>query len=84
VTLVDFAKYQGFDFQHQSDQHVDMEITLKKQAKVIDKKYEVFRRMEFNSDRKRMAIVLKDPKDGNYKMYIKGADSIIKDRLDKT
>ncbi len=38
--------------------------------------------MEFNSDRKRMSVLLKDPKDGNYKMYTKGADSIIKDRLD--
>ena len=38
--------------------------------------------MEFNSDRKRMSIVLKDPSDGKYKLYIKGADSIIKERLD--
>ena len=38
--------------------------------------------MEFNSDRKRMAIILRDPKDSHYKMYIKGADSIIKERLD--
>lgn len=38
--------------------------------------------MEFNSDRKRMSIVLKDPEDGLYKVYMKGADSIIKDRLD--
>jgi phospholipid-transporting ATPase len=47
-----------------------------------DVSYPVFRRMEFNSDRKRMSIVLKDPNDGKYKLYIKGADSIIKDRLD--
>lgn len=38
--------------------------------------------MEFNSDRKRMSIILKDPKDGLIKMYTKGADSIIKSRLD--
>jgi magnesium-transporting ATPase (P-type) len=38
--------------------------------------------MEFSSDRKRMSIVIKDPKDNHYKLYIKGADSIIKDRLD--
>ena len=44
--------------------------------------YEVFRRMEFNSDRKRMSIVLRDPDDGHYKLYCKGADSIIKERLD--
>lgn len=38
--------------------------------------------MEFNSDRKRMSIVLRDPEDGHYKLYCKGADSIIKERLD--
>lgn len=38
--------------------------------------------MEFNSDRKRMSIIVKDPGDGHYKMFTKGADSIIKDRLD--
>lgn len=38
--------------------------------------------MEFNSDRKRMSIVLKDPEDGLYKLYSKGADSVIKERLD--
>lgn len=44
--------------------------------------YELFRRMEFNSDRKRMSILIRDPEDGLIKLYIKGADSIIKNRLD--
>jgi len=39
--------------------------------------------MEFNSDRKRMSILILDPEDGFYKLYVKGADSIIIDRLDK-
>ena len=38
--------------------------------------------MEFNSDRKRMSVVLKDNSDGKIKLLIKGADSIIKSRLD--
>ncbi len=38
--------------------------------------------MEFNSDRKRMSILLRDPEDGFFKLYVKGADSIIKERLD--
>lgn len=38
--------------------------------------------MEFNSDRKRMGVILKDPQDGLIKLFIKGADSIIKERLD--
>jgi len=36
---------------------------------------------EFNSDRKRMSVIIKH--NGLIKMYIKGADSIIKDRLHK-
>jgi len=47
-----------------------------------EKKFEVYHKMFFNSDRKRMSVLLKDPKDGKIKLYIKGADSIIKDRLD--
>jgi len=38
--------------------------------------------MEFNSDRKRMSIIVRDPADGHIKMFTKGADSIIKARLD--
>jgi phospholipid-transporting ATPase len=45
--------------------------------------FEVFRKMEFTSDRKRMSILIKDPEDGHYKLYSKGADSIIKERLEK-
>ena len=29
-----------------------------------------------------MSILLKDPEDGKIKLYVKGADSIIMDRLD--
>ena len=41
------------------------------------------RRIEFNSTRKRMSILVRDPKDGKIKLYIKGADSIIIERLNK-
>jgi len=37
--------------------------------------------VEFNSDRKWMSIVLTDPIDGLIKVYMKGADSIILERL---
>ena len=39
--------------------------------------------MEFSSDRKRMSILIKDPQDETYKLYMKGADTIVKDRLAK-
>ena len=44
-------------------------------------KFEVFRKMEFNSDRKRMSVLLRDPNDGKMKLLIKGADSIMLDRV---
>jgi magnesium-transporting ATPase (P-type) len=50
--------------------------------KIKDIEFEVFRKMEFNSDRKRMSILCRDPDDGYFKLYVKGADSIIKERLD--
>lgn len=50
---------------------------------MVESSYEVFRKMDFNSDRKRMSVLLRDPIDGKIKLLIKGADSIIKERLDK-
>ena len=37
--------------------------------------------MGFTSERKRMSILVKDPKDGRFKLFTKGADSEIKKRL---
>lgn len=37
--------------------------------------------MDFSSDRKRMSILVRDPKDEKFKLYIKGADTEIKKRL---
>lgn len=48
----------------------------------ITKKYALIRRMEFNSERKRMSILVRDPDDGLIKLYCKGADSVILERLD--
>lgn len=44
-------------------------------------KYEVLALFPFTSDRKRMSIVIRDH--GIIKIYTKGADSIIKERLSK-
>lgn len=37
--------------------------------------------MEFNSDRKRASILVRDPTDLKIKLYVKGADNVIDDRL---
>lgn len=43
-------------------------------------KVELLKLFEFNSDRKRMSVIIRH--DGLIKMYIKGADNMIKHRLD--
>ena len=60
-----------------------MKAPLKGSNKNEEHKFEVFRKMDFNSDRKRMSVLLRDPTDGKIKLLIKGADSIIKERLDQ-
>ena len=54
-------------------------ITVKFAEKTLE--YEVLRSFEFNSDRKRMSILLK--KKGRVMLYIKGADNVILSRLSK-
>lgn len=45
-------------------------------------KIEVLKIFEFNSDRKRMTVIIRD--NNKIKLYCKGADSIIKSRLSET
>ena len=45
-------------------------------------KFDVEHRMEFTSTRKRMSVLVRDPRDNRYKLYIKGADQEIEKRLD--
>ncbi|NXK70268.1 AT8B3 ATPase, partial [Sylvietta virens] len=42
--------------------------------------YEVLAMMDFNSDRKRMSVLVRDPQ-GSIRLYTKGADSVILERL---
>lgn len=46
----------------------------------IKRTYEVLALLDFNSDRKRMSIILRDP-EGKIKLYCKGADTMIYERL---
>jgi magnesium-transporting ATPase (P-type) len=92
VTLVEFAQQHGFEFfmgndnyakvRRQKPAQTNKNGAVTKWEKIKDIEFEVFRRMEFNSDRKRMSLLCRDPDDGHFKLYVKGADSIIKERLD--
>ncbi|KAI1292635.1 Phospholipid-transporting ATPase IB [Halotydeus destructor] len=45
-----------------------------------EEKYEILNVLEFTSDRKRMSVVIRSP-DGKIKIYVKGADTVINERL---
>jgi magnesium-transporting ATPase (P-type) len=46
-----------------------------------DLNFKLLKRIEFSSDRKRMSVIVQDMQDGLFKLYCKGADNIIKERL---
>ncbi|CAO3642128.1 unnamed protein product [Mucor fragilis] len=50
--------------------------------KGIEEEYQILNVCEFNSTRKRMSVVLRGP-DGKVKLYCKGADTVILERLSK-
>lgn len=77
VALVEYACSMDFDCIDSLDEKIIM--TTKDHGEQV---YPAYRKMDFNSDRKRMSVLLKDPIDGKIKLLIKGADSIIKERLD--
>ena len=79
-------KNNGFEFSETSDTFAKLKFHQKTgfwTGEPVIKTFDVHRRVEFNSDRKRMSILLTDPIDGKIKLYTKGADSIIKERLNK-
>eukprot|EP01083_Nonionella_stella_P154256 496795_1 len=43
--------------------------------------FDVFNMLEFTSKRKRMSVICRDPRDGKMKLYCKGADNVIYQRL---
>ena len=48
-----------------------------------EERYEILNVLEFNSTRKRMSVIVRTPS-GAIKLYCKGADNVIYDRLNKT
>jgi len=46
-----------------------------------EKQFELLNVLEFNSTRKRMSIIVREPQHGKIKLYCKGADNIIFERL---
>eukprot|EP01087_Luapelamoeba_hula_P010089 TRINITY_DN2655_c0_g3_i1.p1 TRINITY_DN2655_c0_g3~~TRINITY_DN2655_c0_g3_i1.p1 ORF type:complete len:1296 (-),score=220.20 TRINITY_DN2655_c0_g3_i1:95-3982(-) len=72
--LVAAAKHFGYFFHTRSHNTVTVNVMGR------DEQYEVLNVMEFNSTRKRMSVIVRTPR-GELKLYCKGADSIIYERL---
>ena len=85
LELVKSASLQGFKFDvsENNTQFVlsylnpDTDKNIKEQQR-----FEKLRQIEFSSDRKRESVIVKEG--SMYKMYTKGADSIIEERLDNS
>ena len=48
----------------------------------IQVNYEVLNILDFNNERKRMSVIVRDPETGKLTLYCKGADTVIFERLD--
>ena len=73
--LVDAAAECGYVFE------LNLEGVMTIRANGVEEKYEVKEIMEFNSTRKRMSILVRDSQTGNYRLFSKGADTIMFGRL---
>ena len=85
IELVKSASLQGFKFDvsESNTQLVISYINPLDDSNIKDmQKFEKLRQIEFSSDRKRESVIVKEG--STYKMYTKGADSIIEKRLDKS
>ncbi|XP_074851845.1 phospholipid-transporting ATPase IC isoform X2 [Carettochelys insculpta] len=72
--LVTAARNFGFAFLSRTQNT----ITISEMG--IERTYDVLAILDFNSDRKRMSVIVRKP-DGNIKLYCKGADTVIYERL---
>ena len=74
ITLVEAAKDMRYEFVQASQSTTQLKIEGETTS------FELLESFSFTSDRKRMSVVVRDSK-GTIKMYSKGADNIIKQRL---
>ena len=85
IELVKSASLQGFKFDvsENNTQFLISYLNPETNENIKEQqRFEKLRQIEFSSDRKRESVIVKEG--SMYKMYIKGADSIIEERLDKS
>ncbi|XP_047480073.1 probable phospholipid-transporting ATPase IA isoform X2 [Penaeus chinensis] len=72
--LVEGARELGFVFETRTPEHCIVDVLGTKE------KYEILNVLEFTSQRKRMSVIVRTPQ-GQIKLYCKGADTVIYERL---
>lgn len=82
ITLVDAARHIGVEY-NEINKNVIKLIIKEMNGKQFEEKYEKICINEFDSDRKRNSILVKDLRTGLVILFIKGADNVIKQRLGK-
>ena len=81
IELVKTAKFQGFSYEV-SESNSKIVLCLGDKNNCYKKSFERLCNINFTSERKRESVIIKD---GNiYKLYIKGADSVIEERLNES
>ncbi|KAL4478641.1 hypothetical protein ABPG74_006876 [Tetrahymena malaccensis] len=78
LALISFAKLAGYIFKGSKKENGKEYYIIKHLNQIFE--YEVLKFFEFNSFRKRVSIIVRNPQ-GKIQLYCKGADSIIEQRL---
>ena len=73
VTLCDAAKNYGYAFEGNFHNKITLDVLKKK------REIEVLKQFDFNSDRKRMSVIVRY--NNTIYLYLKGADNIVIKRL---
>jgi len=76
IAIVDAARHIGFKFLGNDQKTISLDILE------TNKEIEVLQSFEFNSNRKRMSMIIREK--SLLKLYMKGADSKIKEKLDSS
>lgn len=82
ITLVDAARQIGIEYNNIHKNIITLKITALG-GKAFSEKYEKICVNEFDSDRKRNSVLVKDLKHGRVLLFVKGADNVIRSRLSK-
>jgi len=75
AALSSAARNFGFVFKNRTSNTIEIEVLGKKEV------YELLAILDFNNVRKRMSVIVRQPPNGNIKLYCKGADSVIFEHL---